>query len=44
MNFYKINHALGLCMYNVRTMPAALLDHCMATHPTVRTEGIRSFG
>lgn len=37
-HFYKTNHALGLCMYNVRTMPAALLDHCMATHPTVRME------
>jgi hypothetical protein len=37
-HFYKTSHALGLCMYNVRTMPAALLDHCMATHPTVRME------
>lgn len=38
-HFYESNHAVGLCMYNVRTMPAALLDHCLATHPTVRMEG-----
>lgn len=38
-HFYKSHHALGLCMYNVRTMPTALLDHCLATHPTVRLAG-----
>ncbi len=38
-HFYRYNHALGLCTYNVRTMPAALLDDCMATHPTVRVDG-----
>jgi two-component system, sensor histidine kinase PdtaS len=37
-HFYRTNHALGLCLYNVRTIPAALLDHCMATPPTVRME------
>ena len=37
-HFYKSHHALGLCMYNVRTMPAVILDHCMASHPTVRME------
>jgi hypothetical protein len=37
--FYETNHALGLCLYNVRTMPQAVLDHCLATHPTVRVEG-----
>lgn len=38
-HFYQSNHALGMCMYNVRTMPAAILDDCMATHPTVHMEG-----
>jgi len=38
-HFYQTNHALGLCTYNVRTMPAAILDDCMATHPVVRMEG-----
>jgi hypothetical protein len=37
--FYESNHALGLCLYNVRTMPPAILDHCMATHAKVRLEG-----
>ena len=38
-HFYQCNHALGLCTYNVRTMPAAILDDCLATHPVVRMEG-----
>ncbi len=38
-HFYESNHAVGLCMYNVRTMPPAVLDDCLATHPTVRVEG-----
>jgi len=37
--FYESNHALGLCLYNVRTMPPAILDHCLATHRVVRMEG-----
>ena len=37
-HFYKTNRALGLCLYR-RTMPAALLDHCLATHPVVRIDG-----
>jgi len=37
--FYESNHALGLCLYNVRTMPPAILDHCLASHRTVRLEG-----
>jgi hypothetical protein len=37
-HFYRSNRALGLCLYR-RTMPAALLDHCLATHPVVRVEG-----
>jgi hypothetical protein len=37
--FYEANHALGLCQYNVRTMPAEVLDHCLATHSAVRVEG-----
>lgn len=38
-HFYQSNHALGLCMYNVTTMPPAILDDCLATHPVVRVEG-----
>jgi hypothetical protein len=37
--FYEANHALGLCQYNVRTMPAEVLDHCLATHSAIRVEG-----
>jgi len=36
--FYKSHRALGLCLYR-RTMPAHLLDHCLATHEFVRIEG-----
>ncbi len=38
-HFYKSNRALGLCQYNRRRLPAAILDHGIATHPTVRIEG-----
>ena len=38
-DFYQSNRALGLCQYNRNTMPAEVLDHCMATHPYVRIEG-----
>lgn len=38
-HFYKSNKALGLCQYNRRQLPATVLDHSMATHPTVRIEG-----
>jgi len=37
--FYKSHRALGLCQYNRRRLPAAILDHGIATHPTVRIEG-----
>jgi hypothetical protein len=37
--FYKSNRALGLCQYNRKTLPAAVLDHCVATHEYVRIEG-----
>ena len=38
-HFYRNNRAPGLCQYNRRRLPAAILDHCMATHPTVRIAG-----
>ena len=38
--FYKSNRALGLCQYNRKTLPAAVLDHCVATHPYVRIDGL----
>jgi hypothetical protein len=38
-HFYATNRALGLCQYNRRRLPAAMLDHGMATHPIVRIEG-----
>jgi enoyl-CoA hydratase/carnithine racemase len=37
--FYKEHRALGLCLHNRRTLPAAVLDHGLATHPVVRVEG-----
>jgi hypothetical protein len=37
-HFYRSHRALGLCLYR-RTMPATLLDHCLATHPVVRIDG-----
>lgn len=37
--FYKSNRALGLCQYNRNTLPAAVLDHCVATHAYVRIDG-----
>ncbi len=36
--FFHSHRALGLCQYR-RTMPASLLDHCLATHALVRTDG-----
>lgn len=38
-HFYRANRALGLCLYNRRTLPGAALDHCLATHAHVRVEG-----
>ena len=38
-HFFKSHNALGLCQYNRRRLPAAILDHGIATHPTVRIEG-----
>lgn len=37
--FYENNNALGLCLYNLKTMPPALIDHCLATHKYIRIEG-----
>ena len=37
--FYEASHALGLCLYNLRTMPPESIDHCLATHKFVRMEG-----
>jgi hypothetical protein len=37
--FYESNHALGLCLYNLKTISPAMIDHCLATHPFVRIEG-----
>ena len=38
-NFYPSSRALGLCLYNRDRLPAATLDHGLATHPHVRIEG-----
>jgi hypothetical protein len=38
-HFYRNNRALGLCQYNRRRFPAAILDHGLATHPTIRIAG-----
>jgi hypothetical protein len=37
--FYQTNRALGLCQYNRRRLPDAMLDHGIATHPTIRMDG-----
>ncbi len=37
--FYESSHALGLCLYNLKTMPPESIDHCLATHKFVRIEG-----
>ncbi|HEU5453856.1 MAG TPA: MEDS domain-containing protein [Terriglobales bacterium] len=37
--FYASNRALGLCQYNRKTLPPAMLDHCIATHRLVRIDG-----
>ena len=36
--FYANSRALGLCQYS-RKLPAAILDHCIATHQVVRIDG-----
>ena len=33
------NRVIVLCQYDRRALPAAALDHCLATHPWVRMEG-----
>lgn len=37
--FYPSSRALGLCLYNRNRLPAATLDHGLATHPHVRIDG-----
>lgn len=37
--FYPSSRALGLCQYNRTKLPAATLDHSLATHPHVRIDG-----
>lgn len=38
-HFYSQNKALGLCQYNRRTLPAKILDTCLATHKHIRVAG-----
>ena len=37
--FYPSSRSLGLCLYNRTKLPAATLDHSLATHPHVRVDG-----
>jgi hypothetical protein len=37
--FYRDNRALGLCLYNRNKVPAAILDHGLATHSKIRVDG-----
>ena len=37
--FYESNRALGLCLYNLGTMPPSAIDDCLATHQYVRVDG-----
>lgn len=36
--FYREHKALGLCLYNRHTIPPAILDHGIATHPVVQVD------
>ena len=38
-DFLSTHRAIGLCLYNRRTLPPDVLDHCLATHPLVRVSG-----
>lgn len=38
-HFYRDKRALGLCLYNRRTIPPAVIDHGIATHPLIHMEG-----
>lgn len=38
-HFYRNHRAMGLCQYNRRRLPNAMLDHGLATHPTIRVAG-----
>jgi hypothetical protein len=34
--FFEASHALGLCQYNLHSLPPEVVDRCLATHPYVR--------
>jgi MEDS: MEthanogen/methylotroph, DcmR Sensory domain len=38
-HFYRSHRALGMCMYNRRTLPANVLDDCLATHEHIVVDG-----
>ena len=38
-DFFRSHRALGLCLYNRRTLPPDVLDHGLATHEYVRVDG-----
>jgi hypothetical protein len=38
-DFFRSQRALGLCLYNRRTLPPDVLDHGLATHEYVRVDG-----
>jgi hypothetical protein len=37
--FYESHHALGLCLYNLGTMPTSAIEDCLATHQFIQIEG-----
>ena len=39
--FFQSHRALGLCLYDRRTLPPEVLDHSLATHAAVRANGAR---
>ena len=39
--FFHSHRALGLCLYDRRTLPSETLDHSLATHVAVRVSGAR---
>lgn len=37
--FYQSHRALGLCQYNLGTLPPKTVEDCLCTHPYVRVDG-----
>ena len=38
-DFYRVNKAIGLCLYDRSVLPSDVLDHSIATHRHIHLEG-----